>query len=422
MITTAELLRSQIAESETDPYLEAMTEFEDAMQAMDLEPWIVERLKNSEREVNVRLSYSLPGSERSMVSGLRVLQSTARGPALGPLYIAPGISLNRVRAAAMRTTWQCGLLDLPFGGSAGALVCDPQNLSEVELRAIVQAYIESMKGMVSRFGDIILPRQGCNCKLAAWMMESCGGHGGMPDFSAVMGKPSALWGLSSQAVAADGLVFLMGEILSQQEASLNHQRVIVQGFGSAGSAIVASCFAAGARIVGLADISGALYREGGMALGDVEAYFRPRRMLYGFPDADAVSNTDLLEAPADILVLAATENQITRTNAEHVRAGIVIEVAEGAISPAGLEILDQRGILVVPDLLANVGSLVGAFLEWKQGLDFVRFTDHEIQDSLKQRMVKLWSDVRQLRGAENLRRKALELGITRVAEAVRWLQ
>src|SRR5690348_3250481 len=237
MITTADLLPSQIAESETDPYLQAMTEFEDAVQEMELESWIVQRLKNAEREVNVRLSYSLPGSECLMVSGFRVLQSSACGPALGPLYIMPGISLNRVRASAMKTTWQCGLLDLPFGGSSGALVCDPQNLSEAELKTIVQAYIESLDGMISRMEDIVIPRQGCNGKLAAWMMESCGRHGGMPDFSAVVGKPGPLWGLALQAVAAEGLVFLMEEILSQRGGGLNQKRVIIQGFGGGGCAI-----------------------------------------------------------------------------------------------------------------------------------------------------------------------------------------
>jgi glutamate dehydrogenase/leucine dehydrogenase len=422
MITTADLLPSEIAENETDPYVEAMAEFEDEVQTLDLEPWIVERLKNSEREVNVRLSYSLPGSGHSVVSGFRVLQSTARGPALGPLFIAPEISLNRVRASAMKTTWQCGLLDLPFGGSSGALVCDPQNLSEVELKTIVQAYIETLGGMIGRFEDIVIPREGCNCKIAVWMMESCGRHGGMPDFSAVVGKPGASWGLPSCAVATEGVVFLMNEILSERGASLNHQRVIVQGFGQTGSAIAASAYAMGGRVVGLADISGALYREDGIRLQDVESYFRSGGMLYGFPDADAVSNADLLEAPADILVLAARENQITRTNAEHVRARMLIEVAEGAISTAGLEILDEREIAVVPELLANAGSLAGAFLEWKQGMHFCRLAQDEIQDSLKRRMANMWSDLRQFRGSGNLRHKALQLGITRVAEAVRSLQ
>ena len=424
MTAPADLLPTEIAETELDPYLEAMTEFEDAARQLNLEPWIVDRLKNAEREIVLNLSYSLPGSKHSMFTGFRVLHSSVHGPALGPLCIAPEISLNRVRASAMKTTWQCGLLDLPFGGSSGAVLRDPDGLSEAELRTIVQTYIENMSGMISRFEDIVIPRSGCNAQLAAWMMESCGRHGGMPDYAAVSNKPGALWGLSSQNIAAQGLGFLLEHILADRGATINHQRVIIQGFGSSGSAIARTLAAVGARLVGLADISGALYRADGMDLNKVDAHCRNHKMLYGFQDADDVCNADLLEAPADILILAAAENQISRTNAEHIHADIVLEMAERAISSSAYQILSQRGILVVPELLANATNLVAAFLEWKQGLQFCRLSQRDIRESLQSTVEQTWRELRQFRspdGIFNLRQKALQLGISRVAEVVRWL-
>jgi glutamate dehydrogenase (NAD(P)+) len=424
MTTAADLLPAEIAETELDPYLEAMTAFENAAQQLNLEPWIVDRLKNAEREIVLNLSYSLSGSKHSMFTGFRVLHSSVRGPALGPLCIAPEISLSRVRASAMNTTWQCGLLDLPFGGSSGAMLCDADGLSEAELRTIVQTYIENMGGMISRFEDVVIPRRGCNGQLAGWMMESCGRHGGMPDYAAVTNKPGALWGLSSQTIAAQGLGFLLEQILTDRGATINHQRVIIQGFGSSGSAIARALAAMGARLVGLADISGALYRADGMDLNKVDAHCRDHKMLYGFQDADDVCNADLLEAPADILILAAAENQISRTNAAHIPADIVVEMAERAISSAGHEILNERGVLVVPELLANSTNLVAAFLEWKQGLQFCRLSQQDTREALKLCVEKTWQELREFRlpdGKFNLQQKALQLGISRVAEAVRLL-
>lgn len=423
MINANDLLPPQIAETEPDPHLNAMEEFEQAAQQLQLEPWIVDRLRNPEREVVLNLSYSLPGCQRGIVTGYRVLQSSARGPGLGPLYIAPDVSLNHVRASALKSTWQCAMFDLPLGGSSGALVCDGEDFSEAELRSIVRAYIAHMGALIGHRSDIIVPQRGCNCKLAAWMMEACGRPDGLADFATVTGKPSALLGLASQDLAAQGLLYLLEAILADRGGRTKHQSVVIQGFGATGAALASTLHDAGAQIVGLADISGALYREHGMDVHQVETYFRRQRMLYGYPDADAVCNADLLEAPADILILAAAANQITTTNAERVRAGIVMEMAECAVSSAGHEILNQRGILVVPELLANAGAIIAAFLEWTQGMRLGRLSAEELQQELKSRLVKSWRQLGQFphAGAVDLRRRALQLGVSRVAETLRLL-
>ncbi len=417
MIIANDLLPPEIAESETDSYVAAVTQFEEAARDLQLEPWISDRLKNAEREVKVQLSCAGAGGERAIVEGYRVLHNSARGPGLGPLFITKDSSLNRVRAAAMKATWQCALFDLPFGGSAGALVCAPENLSEAELRSIVQAYIEKMGGMVSRFSDVVIPQCGSSCRLATWMMDACGRHAGLPDFAAVTGKPSVAWGLASNGAAATGLKILLEEVMDERGAALNHQTVVVQGFGSLGAAIARELHSAGARVVGVADISGALYRAEGINVPQLQNYFQQQKMLYGYRDADAVCNADLLEAPADVLILAAVENQITRTNAEHIRAPIVVEVAEKAVSAGGEEILKDRGIVVIPEFLANGGGLVSAFLEWTQGLRFCRFSAEEIQQTLRSRIANCWRELSRRPG--DVRRAALQVAIGRVAETLR---
>ncbi len=417
MITVNDLLPPEIAESETDPFVAAVTQFEEAAQDLQLESWISDRLKNAEREVIVNIPCAAERGEHATVAGYRVLHNAARGPGAGPLFITRDSSLNRVRAAAMKSTWQSALFDLPFGGSAGALVCAPEDLSEAEMRWIVQAYMEKMGGMVSRFSDVVIPQCGSSCRLATWMMDACDRHAGLPDFAAVTGKPSSVWGLAANGATASGLRILLEEVLDEHGATLNHQTAVVQGFGKLGSAIGGELHGAGARVVGVADISGALYRGEGIDMPGMEAYFQQQKMVYGYPDADAVCNADLLEAPTDLLLLAAAENQVTRTNAGHIRARIVVEVAEGAVSGEGERILSDRGILVIPEFLANGGGMVSAFLEWTQGLRFCRYSPAEIQQILKSRIVNCWRELRKRPG--NLRREALRVAVWRVAETMR---
>jgi len=322
----------------------------------------------------------------------------------------------------MKATWQCALFDLPFGGSAGALVCGPEGLSEAELRWVVQAYMEKLGGMVGRFSDVVVPEARGNCRIATWMMDACARHAALPDFAAVTGKPAAVWGLSTHAGAVTAAVALLDEIVGGRGGDLKHQTVVVQGFGHLGAAIAKLLHSSGARVVGLADVSGAFYREDGVDVPGVESYFQRNQILYGYPEADAVCNADLLEAPADILVLTAAENQITRTNAEHVRAGIVLEIAENAVSAKGSEVLNERGILVVPELVANGGGVVAAFLEWTQGFRFSRFSETEIQQTLKMRMAGCWRELGQFSGGDrDIRAKALRLAVSRVAETMRAL-
>jgi glutamate dehydrogenase (NAD(P)+) len=249
------------------------------------------------------------------------------------------------------------------------------------------------------------------------MMDACGRHAALPDFAAVTGKPSAVWGLASNGATASGLKILLEEAMAERGAALNRQTVVVQGFGNLGAAIVGELHAAGARVVGVSDISGALYRAEGIDVPQFQNYFQQQKMLYGYRDADAVCNADLLEAPADVLILAAVENQITRTNAEHIRARIVVEVAENAVSAGGEEILKHRGIVVIPEFLANGGGLVSAFLEWTQGLRFCRFSAEEIQQTLRSRIANCWRELS--RGPGDVRQAALQVAIARVAETLR---
>lgn len=417
-----ELLPGVIVEEEYDPFLEATLQFEEAARELDLEDWIVQRLRHTEREITVNLPLVRDDGRAVSFTGFRVQHNTVRGAAIGGVRLAPEAHLSQGKALAMATTWQCALLDIPFGGSAGAIVCDPQRLSERELSRLVKDYIQALRGLIGPFTDVIMQDVGSNERILAWMLDAHAHAEGHLHPGVVTNKPEALFGLPGHEQAtADGLLLLLEEILEERKGKLAGQRVAIQGFGKLGRSLARLLHQAGARVVAVADISGGLYREDGLDVSALEAHVERTGVLFGYPEAETVCNADVLEARCDVLVPAAVERQLTAVNAEHIQARYVLEGAHGATTRAANKILEARGVTVVPDLLANAGGTAQAYLEWTLNVCYRYLLVGEAEEHLKRRILHAYQTVRATARHHhtNLRHAAHLRAVEQVAAALR---
>jgi glutamate dehydrogenase/leucine dehydrogenase len=418
-MTARDLLPTAVLEMEApyDPFLEAMLDFEEAAQQLDLESWIVHRLRHAEREVTVNLPLIRDHGQAVTVAGLRVQHTTSPGPTLGPVRFCATAHLNHVKVAAMRMTWQCALLGLPFGGAAGAIVANALEMSERELKQLFKDYVNSLRDLIGPHKDVLALDGGSNERTAAWMLDSDARARGLLELGVVTGKPAVLGGLPApRAAAGRGLFLLLLQILG-----IGKSRIALQGFGSLGAVVARHLHEAGARVVGVADVSGGLLRKDGIDIPALAAYTAQRGVIFGFPEAAAACNADVLEGPCDLLILAAAERQITAVNAEHIQAAVVVEVADAAVTRTAEQALEKRGVLVVPDLLANAGSTLAAFLEWRQNLTYTIVTADELETALRSRIASTWAAVHDYarKHSTNLRRAAHLIAVDKVASVVR---
>jgi glutamate dehydrogenase (NAD(P)+) len=430
---TNELLPREIAEieEESDPLLAATLELEEAARYLDLEDWIVHRLRQSEREISLNLPVTREGGDISAVGAIRVQHHTGGQPTLGPVRLSRDAHPHLVRAAAMDATWQLSLLELPFGGAGGAMWCDPVELSEGELQELARAYVHGLRGVAGPFSDVLSPGPGCNEQTMAWMASSRP-EGDPRALATVVGKPVTLWGVPGNYNGiAMGVAALSQHIFNRESEqatagdrgpdSLAARRVSVQGFGTTGDAVAQLLHEGGARVVAVADASGGLYNSEGLNMEALRWYVGNKGVLFAYGDAEAVCNADVLEAECDVLVLAATERQITTTNAGRIRARLVIEATRGAITKPAEEALAGRRIKVVPYLIATAGAMVAAYLEWAQNTCSTLAPEQRLGDTIATRLRGLYDEVSTAAERYHLspRRAAMLLAVRRVATQMR---
>jgi glutamate dehydrogenase (NAD(P)+) len=404
-----------------DPYLDIMLEFEEAARFLDLEEWIVQRLRHTEREVTVNLPLVRDNGRPATFTGLRVQHNCDRGPTLGGVRFTPDAHLGQLRASAMTRTWQTALLDLPFGGSAGAVVCNPQELSERELRLLCSGYARSLRGLTGPQRDILAPDTGANERTMSWMLASHRSGTGQLDFGAVSGKPVALHGWPpSQRARAHAIFLLLQLALAERHASMGTQRVAVQGFGNVGAGIARLLHEAGARIVAVADISGGLHNEHGLNIAALQAYAERNQVILGFPHAEAVCNADVLEAQCDILVAAAAERQLCANNAGRIRASLIVEAVNGVATRAAQNMLEDRALTLVPHILGTAGESLAWSAEWTQAVHG-SIAALELDRVLKPRIEDAYHAVRAAarKHRTNLQKAAHLVAIEKVAAALR---
>ena len=421
-MTAHDLLPLAAIEEELDVYLESNLELEEAARVLDLEDWIVERLRHPEREVTANLVLVRDNGQALPVTALRVQHNTVRGPLLGGIRFSPHTQLSEARALAMNQTWQCALLDVPFGGAAGAVVCDPGKFSERELRRLSKDYIDALRGILGPGTDVLMEDVGSNPQVLTWMLNAHARAAGHLEPGAVAGKPGVLFGLPDHADAtAQGLFEALVLALGESGREISGLRVALQGMGQTGSALARLLQDAGARLVAAADISGGVQSDEGLPVPALLEWMASKEVLLGFPEAEPVSNAQVLEADCDALVLAAAPRQVTTANAGRIRASLVIEGVADAITRTAEQMLEERGAMVVPALLAGAGATAAAYLEWSLNLGHEGFLLDGVEENIRLRMEGAYREAR--RAAQNykvnLRRGALLAAVEKVAAALR---
>lgn len=417
-----------------DPQIEAVAELEEAAQRLDLETWIVNKLRHCERELTVNIPLLRDDGPATTCTGLRVQHVCWRGPSTGVVALSPNAHITAVRAAAMGATWQAALLDLPVGGAAGAVVCDPESLSERELRQLAREYVYGLRGVLGRHSDVIMPGIGCNGQIMSWMLDAHAQTLGRMERGTITGLPAVLSGLAcSNAPIARGVIALLRHLLANRRAHSPHcatttnnrliagQRASVQGFGAVGSAIARALYDNGSRITAVADISGGVSNTTGLDIPSLQQHVRRNGVVFGFPAADACSNVDILESNCDLLITAATERQVTTPLSRKVNASMVVEATRSAVTHGAESALQARGILVVPEILTTAASLVASHLEWKQAEEIAELSPEAIDRELERRVVRACNLVFECADAQKLtpRRAAHLIALDRIASEMR---
>ncbi len=412
------------AHDELNVFQSAEARFEIACQKLGLEDDLYRYLKYPSKEVTVYIPVSRDSGQLEVFIGYRVLHSTVRGPGKGGIRFAPDVSIDEVRALAAWMTWKCALVDIPFGGAKGGVICDPSKLSKHELERITRRYTAELSEWFGPERDVPAPDIGTNAQTMAWVMDTYAMHTRQATTAVVTGKPLALGGSEGRTEATGrGVMMCCDKALAKLKMKREGCRVIVQGFGNVGSQAATLLHQAGYKIIGVADIHGGLYNENGFDIPRlVDWVYTQKKPLPEFSAGGTkMSAPDVLFNPCDILIPAATENQITSQNAHRVDCKILCEGANGPTTSHADPIIDKKGIFIIPDILGNAGGVTVSYFEWVQDRQGFFWREDEVNGRLQHVMERSFDNV--IRYAEthgvNNRIAAYIVAVDRVAQALR---
>lgn len=410
-------------QDELNVYESAEARFEIAAQKLGLEQGIYSYMKYPEREITVYIPVAMDTGEIKVFTGYRVLHSTVRGPGKGGVRFAPNVSLDEVRALAAWMTWKCGVVNIPFGGAKGGVICDPSKLSKAELERVTRRYTASLADWLGPERDIPAPDIGTNDQIMAWVMDTYSMHTRQAITAVVTGKPLDLGGSQGRKEATGrGLMICCNKATTKLGMKRDGCRVIIQGFGNVGSEGALLMHQAGYKIVGAADVNGGLYNEKGIDIPKLYDWvYTQKRPLPEFAAGEKLSAREILFRPCEILVPAATENQITSENARRLDCRILCEGANGPTTAHADPIIEGKGIFVIPDILGNAGGVTVSYLEWVQDRQGFFWREREVNEHLEEVMEHSFDEV--VRYAEthrvNNRIAAYIVAIDRVARALK---
>jgi len=409
-------------EWDTPLYRTALTQLEQAVPYAEVNESIVERLRYPERAVMVTVPIRREAGHVEVFPAYRVQHSSVLGPTKGGIRYDPHVTLGECAALAVWMTWKCALLRLPYGGAKGGVRCNPRALSPTELQRLTRRYTSELRGVIGPQEDIPAPDMATNEQTMAWIMDTYSMQVGYAVPEIVTGKPIALGGsLFRHEATGAGVVMVIERACQRLGWKLSDQSCVVQGFGNVGGIAAQELAAKGATVLAVSDISGGVYSPDGLDLGVLRAWIADHGSLEEYPDAQHVSNAELLELPCDLLVLAALEDQITAQNAPRLDTKLVVEGANGPTSIEADAILAERGILVLPDVLTNAGGVTVSYFEWVQDLGRLFWTRDEIRARLADKLADAFDRVWQLADEKgiSLRQAALVAGINEVAGALK---
>jgi len=411
---------AEMPEFESEMHRTAVAQLDQVAERLNLDHDTHIRLRYPRRALVVSIPVRMDSGHTEVFMGYRVHHNTALGPTKGGLRYDAEVSMGEVTALAMLMSWKCSLMGLPYGGAKGGVRCSPRNMSKRELESLTRRYTAEIILMIGPDLDIPAPDLGTDEQTMAWMMDTYSMTQGKSVPGVVTGKPILVGGSAGRREATGrGIVYVLYQAVHRLGQEIKGRKVIVQGFGNVGGVAARMLWRDGAVIQGVSDYKGGVWNSQGLDIRALEQHVKETDSVVGFPGADLISNKDILEQPCDILLPAATGSQIREDNADRIHAQVVVEGANGPTTPEADVILHNRGILVIPDILANAGGVVVSYFEWVQGLQFFFWKESEITSRLQEIMARAFTRVWNISKKEhvNLRTAALMEGIRRVADA-----
>ncbi|WP_066067938.1 Glu/Leu/Phe/Val family dehydrogenase [Neobacillus soli] len=391
----------------------------DALKKLGYNEELFELLKEPLRMVHVRIPVRMDDGSTKVFTGFRAQHNDAIGPTMGGVRFHPRVDVDEVKALSMWMSMKCGIADLPFGGGKGAILCNPRTLSFGELERLSRGYVRAISQIVGPTKDIPAPDMYTNSQIMAWMLDEYSRFRKYDSPGFITGKPLVLGGSEGREKAgAAGVTICIEEAAKKRGIRIQGARIIVQGFGNAGSYIAKFMHERGAKIIGISDVYGALYNPDGLNIN----YLLDRRDSFGTVTSlfeGAITNKELLEHDCDVLVPAAIANQITAENASNIRARIVVEAANGPTTLEATRILSERGILLVPDVLAGAGGVTVSYFEWVQNNQGYYWSEEEVAERLRKKLVNSFNQIYDISQSRNIdmRLAAYMVGVGKMAEA-----
>jgi len=399
-----------------------LREFEGAARILNLEPGLWRMLTHAKRQIIVSCPVQMDNGEIEVFTGYRVQYNVTLGPAKGGIRYHPGVTLDEVTALAAWMTWKCAVAQLPFGGGKGGVICDPSKMSRRELEALTRRYTAEIIDAIGPDKDVPAPDVNTNEQIMAWFSDTYSMHVGHTSTAVVTGKPVEMGGsLGRREATGRGVMITARESAKHLGFELKGSRVAVQGFGNVGSIAAELLALQGAKIVGVTDWKGGVQNPTGLDIPKLIAHVAEHKTVLGFAGGDALGAADVFKLDAEILIPAALENQITEDNAGDIKAKLIVEGANGPTTPDAHKLLHERGVFVVPDILANAGGVTVSYFEWVQDRHGYFWTEKEVNERLEAKMIEAFDVV--LKTAQkyqvDMRAAAYIVAIGRVATVTR---
>jgi glutamate dehydrogenase (NAD(P)+) len=395
-----------------------LQEFDLAARILNLEPGIWKILTHPKRQIVVSCPVQMDNGEIEVFTGYRVQYNITLGPAKGGIRYHPDVSIDEVTALAAWMTWKCAVAHIPFGGGKGGIICDPTRMSRRELESLTRRYVAEIVDAIGPEKDVPAPDVNTDAQIMAWIMDTYSMHVGHTSTAVVTGKPIEMGGsLGRREATGRGVMITTREAAKHLGFSLKGSTIAVQGFGNVGSVSADLCAKEGAKIVAVTDWKGGVANKKGLDIPKMLEFVRQNKTIDGFPGGEPLANDDLFGLDVDILIPAALENQITMENAPKIQAKIVTEGANGPTTPEAHRHLHERGIFVIPDILANAGGVTTSYFEWVQDRHGYFWPEDEVNSKLEAKMIEAFDDVLEnsIRYKVDMRTAAYIVAISRVA-------
>jgi glutamate dehydrogenase (NAD(P)+) len=403
---------------EDNPFESMMSRFDRAAQLLNLDPDLYAVMRVPNRELKVYIPTRMDSGRIQVFEGFRVQHNFARGPAKGGIRYSPDVNIDEVRALAAWMTWKCAVVNVPFGGGKGGIICDPTQMSMGELERMTRRYAAELIDFIGPEKDVPAPDMNTNEQTMAWIMDTYSMHARHTVTAVVTGKPIDLGGSSGRREATGrGILFVVNEAIKRFKMTPPQTRVVVQGSGNVGGIGARLMHEAGYKVVAISDVHGGIYNPNGIDIPEALKHLQQTRSFEDFPGVESVTNEDLLELDCDVLVPAATENQITSENAERIKCKILAEGANGPTTAAADEILHNKGVFVIPDILANAGGVTVSYFEWVQDRMGYFWPEDVVNERLHTKIVASFNDLCRYADSHSVdtRTAAYMLAIDRVA-------